>query len=182
MSKHLKSPSRTLWSMFSLMVALAAPLTNPPAANAANFHPYGHRVANPYCITYGYWGLIEAARSATDWTIVNNTNPTDLNVCAIRVNQTQIVNVYNGSYPYVAAGRWDCRQWSGAFCVNGFVEYNLTYLSSTTQFRSVACHESGHAYGLGHLSDGQGGCMHEQNGVDTFYGFHNCCLMLNEMY
>lgn len=168
---------RTAMSIAVMTLGLA--LTPTPAYG----HNYmNHRVADPYCIKYGYWSLTENSRAATDWTITNNTNPTDLNVCAVRVNELQIVNVHDEYYSYVAAGQWYCNTYSGAFCTNATVQYNLNYLSTTTHFRSVACHESGHAYGLDELSDGTGGCMHEVNGVDTYYGFHNCCLMLNEMY
>lgn len=68
------------------------------AAPAQASNDRGTRTANPYSMVFAYWNLSAQFTAAADWNINNNINPTRLNVSAVRVNQTQLLNIFDEEY------------------------------------------------------------------------------------
>lgn len=143
------------------------------AAPAAATNDAGHRTANPYSMVFAYWNLTGGSSAAMDWAINNNINPTNLNVSAVRVNETQLLNIFDENYNDPSfTGLWSCKANSGAFCTRADIYIDLSNGPFTlAQHRFLMCHEAGHHFGLAHWNDGF--CMQTGSYGTTAYGTHN---------
>lgn len=136
--------------------------------------------ANPK--QYFYNNLTAADSNAMDWTRGNNLNPTNINTSQIfTLTASTDVNVLDGAYTDYCGVQWvttttggvvgitTCDTLSGSACKRHSLRMSTVFTSNstTTTVRGLACHENGHAVGLGHRS------VHDSDGELVFSCMHS---------
>ncbi len=127
--------------------------------------------------SYEYYSLTSAMESATTYAITNTYNPTDVYMYADSADMTGYFDADYGT----SGGNWAWTACAGGAtyygsdashtrdCVPNDVRYNLHYeseWSTTTRKRALACHETGHLFGLLHNTS-TSSCMHNTPGTAT---------------
>lgn len=111
-----------------------------------------------------YYQLTTHMQTATNWTIGNNINPTDLNAFEVSTyNSYTDVLVFDAAnyevcgLPSYPTGDWIGFTLCGTLASNGQCQQHRVYYENTFsasasegQRRSLTCHEQGHALGLNH--------------------------------
>jgi hypothetical protein len=95
-------------------------------------------------------GLV-AGQSATDHAM-SQASRSQVSAYAVPCSGTYNVSSRAANYPDTWFGLTTCEGGSGANCNFKYVRLNAARISSSGQWRQVACHEFGHVGGLGHRS------------------------------
>jgi hypothetical protein len=145
-----------------LAVAACVTLALATPASADNFgaiydEPTSVSLQDDRTMSYQFDSNLSAhMRSASDWTLINSYNTTDLNVVKFADGHRNDLNNHYaiGAMPLPGLiGYHDCVYWvslSRTRCRHGHIRYNNAGLSTTTYERALACHETGHSVGLRH--------------------------------
>lgn len=190
--KELYRSSRLRTVIITIVSALALAVTGGVVAQASN---WAGATGNTGCTTlnmadngdhtYYYSDLTVAMSAAVTWTRFNNLNPTDMNSSGTTspTSNTDVI-VYDNNYTDYCGYTWNgpgsgvvglvqcVSTTSNSRCQKHEMRFDTSYTSgaSTTNQRSLACHENGHTIGLAHYSSG---CMTQSISGSTTYTQHD---------
>lgn len=123
--------------------------------------------------------------TASNWTLENNINPTDMYSETRSSHDNSDVAAYVANYGEgEPIGETECISWSGVVCYHWHVRYNTyysSYFDTLNEKKHMTCHEYGHTTGLRHYPDGSTttSCMkvpsskyfsnHDINHINDYY-------------
>lgn len=143
--------------------------------------------------TYYRSSLETAMYNAVAWNVTNNVSPTDLVAVAHSSNTTSTDAVYNdGDYSTFCGFTWHpggggssviglakCNNLVGSACDRHYVYFDTSAVNAAdftlTKERRLACHETGHVFGITHTTGTT--CM--SSNIVTNYSTHEINDIIN---